>query len=93
MLNPSPTQPEPTTLGISFTMFTSLVFVVVVFFFFLQKTTTMSVTSTPIVMNPILSVSQAVRFVCAHRDTASTPLRNHVSQVSFISTSSGTCTQ
>ena len=53
----------------------------------------MSVTSTPIVMNPILSVSQAVRFVCAHRDTASTPLRNHLSQVSFISTSSGTCTQ
>ena len=26
MLNPSPTQPKPTTLGISFTMFPSLVF-------------------------------------------------------------------
>ena len=50
----------------------------------LQKTTMISVTSPLIVMSSRLSVSQAVRFVCAHQDTASTPLRNHVSQVSVL---------
>ena len=59
----------------------------------LQKTTTSGVTSPWIVMSSRLSVSQEVRYVSAHRDTASSPLQTHVSQVSFITTYSKSCNQ